>query len=345
MTKLLYVSTRRITLRDMKYLSQLSDILSQYEEFSSDSHHEKGLLEELTLESDGDIDESSIALALKGRHEAYDWVHIEMNDSNWKALGIKDSLWGQSREVNGTIFTYGRWSDFSPRTMASLVSHEYPDLYEHVNGMIHEYLHAKEGNQALVHSFMYGYDRVYSKAEERAYKPKRYQKMSSLKKLLECIYNKKKVPHTEPIVEKVASEMYKPTNFSIQELVSPKLLSRLGEDVCWQMFDERALRNLQWLRERFGTTYVNINGSFKYRGFDGGELRKLGTSQHNHGRAFDMHFKDYTIAEVHAILREEYMDMPEPNCWIEGTHKGNPISWLHFDVRASDKVGIYFFNA
>ena len=198
MTKLLYVSTRRITSRDKKYLSQLADILSPYENFSSDSHHEKGLIKELTLESDQDIDESSIALALKGRHEAYDWVHIEMNDSNWKALGIRDSLWGQSREVNGTIFTYGRWSDFSTRTMASLVEHEYPDLYEHVLGMIHEYFHAKEGNLALVHSYIYGYDRVYSKAEERAYKPKRYQKMSSLKKLLECIFNKKEVPHTEP---------------------------------------------------------------------------------------------------------------------------------------------------
>lgn len=147
---------------------------------------------------------------------------------------------------------------------------------------------------------------------------------------------------TVPVATK---ELYKPKNFAIHELVPPALLSRVGEDVCWQMFDERLLKNLQWLRDRFGPTYVNIRGRFSYRGFDDGSYRSTGTSQHNHGRAIDCHFRDYTIAQVHDILKKEYTKMPEPNIWIEGTHNGKPIGWLHMDVRYSDKKGIYFFNA
>lgn len=146
-------------------------------------------------------------------------------------------------------------------------------------------------------------------------------------------------------VETVVEGIYTPKNFSIRELVHPDLLAKVGERVAWQMFDERLLRNLQWLRERFGVTYVNINGVFTDRGFDSGTYRTSGTSQHNHGRAIDCHFKDYSIAEVHKILKEEHMNMPEPNIWVEATHNGKPITWLHIDVRYSEHKGIYFFNA
>lgn len=146
-------------------------------------------------------------------------------------------------------------------------------------------------------------------------------------------------------VETVVADIYTPKNFSIRELVSPALLASVGERVAWQMFDERLLRNLQWLRERFGVTYVNVNGVFEHRGFDEGGYRKSGTSQHNHGRAIDCHFRDYTIQQVHDILKVEYKNMPEPNIWVEATHNGKPITWLHMDVRYSDKKGIYFFNA
>jgi hypothetical protein len=162
--------------------------------------------------------------------------------------------------------------------------------------------------------------------------PIKQSTMSIIKDKISEIINVKKV-------------MYKPKDFGISELVSPSVLKRLGEEKCWQLFDERALRNLQWLRERFGITYVNVKGKFTNRGFDDGSFRKNGTSQHNHGRAFDMHFKDYTIEQVHDILKSEYHKMPEPNVWIELTSEGKPITWLHMDVRYSEKKGIHFFNA
>lgn len=141
------------------------------------------------------------------------------------------------------------------------------------------------------------------------------------------------------VVQPPSTGLYKPPNFSLKELVSPAILIKLGEK-AWELLDERALKNLQFFRETFGITYVN-HQVLNYRGFDACEFRKDGTSQHNHGRAFDCNFRNYTAEQVRDWLKvpTNLAKVPYPNIWVEiGT------SWFHFDVRYSDKKGIYFFN-
>lgn len=133
--------------------------------------------------------------------------------------------------------------------------------------------------------------------------------------------------------------LYKPPNFKIEELVPIAILNTLG-DKSWEMLDERMLRNLQFFRDNLGPVSVNSSVS-QYRCFDPEKFRPDGTSQHNHGRACDCTFKNYTSEQVRQWIQkpENYNRLPEPNIWIE---IGTPH--FHFDVRYSDKKGVYFFN-
>ena len=134
-------------------------------------------------------------------------------------------------------------------------------------------------------------------------------------------------------------ELYKPKNFTLKELVPASILSKFGEK-AWEFLDERMLRNLQFFREIFGITNVNTTTE-QYKCFDPAVFRKEGTSQHNAGRAVDCIFKNYTSEQVREWLKkpENVAKLPEPNIWVElGT------SHFHFDVRFSDKKGVYFFN-
>jgi hypothetical protein len=144
---------------------------------------------------------------------------------------------------------------------------------------------------------------------------------------------RKDVPTTEPV------EFYKPKNFSLKELVSPAVYAKYGEK-AWEFFDRRVLVNLQFFRDTFGVTYVNYNG-LRYRGFDACEFRKDGASQHNHGRAIDCSFKNYTTAQVIEWLKvsENAAKVPYPDIWVE-----LGVPQFHFDVRYSDKKGVYFFS-
>lgn len=137
----------------------------------------------------------------------------------------------------------------------------------------------------------------------------------------------------------VPFQFYKPKNFSLKELVPKTTIDKLG-DKAWELLDERMLRNIQFFRDTFGVIYINTPTQ-QFRCFDPSEFRKEGLSQHNHGRAVDCTFKNYTSEQVREWLRqpENVSRLPEPNIWVE---IGTPH--LHFDVRYSDKKGIYFFN-
>lgn len=203
MIKLKYITTKQVTADDIFYLTQLEEILAPYEELEFIIEYNPSIIEKLTLESDDDIYEKSILLQVEDFYK-YDWIHLALDDEQWKKIGIRPTLWGQHRSVYGKAVTYGRWNEDARRTMQDRYEHEYPDIYEHVVGMIHEYAHSKEENIALVHSFMYGYDMVYTKEEEKRIKPKRYMKQCSIKKLLEALFGKKEEPkvvkldHIEP---------------------------------------------------------------------------------------------------------------------------------------------------
>jgi len=135
---------------------------------------------------------------------------------------------------------------------------------------------------------------------------------------------------------------FRPKNFKLSELVPNDVLKNMGEK-AWELLDERMLKNLQHLRDIFGTAYVNTP-TLQFRGFDpkkayGGYRENL--SQHNCGRACDITFKYVTASQVRDWLKipTNAKSLPEPNIWVE-----NDVDWLHFDVRYSDKKGVYFFN-
>ncbi len=63
------------------------------------------ILNNLVLESDADIDERSLTkyVSEPGFHQ----IHLVLSDEQWRELGLRPSLYSQSRTVNGQVITYG----------------------------------------------------------------------------------------------------------------------------------------------------------------------------------------------------------------------------------------------
>ena len=129
--------------------------------------------------------------------------------------------------------------------------------------------------------------------------------------------------------------MYKCKHFKIEELVPPSIVRDYGER-AWQFLDERALRTLDKLRDKFGKTIVNdwvFGGKNKYRGFRPHYCTVGATqSQHRFGRAFDCIFPESDIDDV----REYILEHPKEFRYINAVEIG--VSWLHFDVRNCKRI-------
>ena len=130
--------------------------------------------------------------------------------------------------------------------------------------------------------------------------------------------------------------MYKPKHFKLQELVPPEVYNNTENKInLWFLFDERALKTLDTLRDMYGIVLVNNwlwGGNFKYSGYrpphsDVGAPR----SQHRFGRAFDCKFDFVDSGEV----REDVLSNPELFPHI--TTLEVEIGWFHFDTRNWDR--------
>ncbi|AFN37522.1 hypothetical protein pp2_289 [Vibrio phage phi-pp2] len=141
--------------------------------------------------------------------------------------------------------------------------------------------------------------------------------------------------------------MYKCKHFKIQELVTPQMHAAWGER-CWSLFDDRLLRTLDALRERFGPCTINDwswGGSFKYSGFRDenfyGSTQKYldSRSQHKYGRAADCKFRNNTADQVRKYILENPEEFPYVK-FIECSPlaNGTSMSWVHIDVRNSEDV-------
>ena len=137
-------------------------------------------------------------------------------------------------------------------------------------------------------------------------------------------------------------------NFEIRELVSRKVFQDRGES-AWQLFDPRLLAVIDRLVDKFGACVVNdwpFGGKMEYRGYRGRrdlpkshftrgagqDTYSLDYDQHIHGRAIDCHFKKISVPEVRNYILANPQEFPE----IKGIELD--VSWLHIDVRNSDKV-------
>lgn len=127
--------------------------------------------------------------------------------------------------------------------------------------------------------------------------------------------------------------MYKCTHFNIKELVDEKTYSARGEK-AWALLDDRALKTLDILRDKFGSITVNDwswGGPNQWRGLRTPDSKYYSTySQHVHGKAFDCIFKEHTAEEVRTYIKEHRDEFPLI------TSMEDNVSWLHFDVRNSE---------
>ncbi|MFQ3202102.1 MAG: hypothetical protein ACI87I_000398 [Pseudoalteromonas tetraodonis] len=133
-------------------------------------------------------------------------------------------------------------------------------------------------------------------------------------------------------------------SFIFQELV-PKATFELFNDTplfLIHLFDDRALRMLQKLRDKFGPCTVNnwfFDGANQYRGYRPLDCT-IGAkrSQHKLGKAFDCSFKNFTAQQVRDYVLAHPQEFPYITA-IEGQ-----VSWFHFDVRTPTWTGIKVFN-
>lgn len=134
-------------------------------------------------------------------------------------------------------------------------------------------------------------------------------------------------------------------HFDIRELVPRHVYTERG-DKAWELLDYRAILTLDALRERFGPMIVNNwhmtnrpSWTAKERQWAG--LRTpsspWGTqySQHRHGRAFDVLFRDHSSEDVRAYVLANPDEFP----YIGSLELG--VSWFHFDVRNCDRIKTY----
>ena len=143
--------------------------------------------------------------------------------------------------------------------------------------------------------------------------------------------------------------MYIPKHFKIKEIFPPEILDKYvplyGEEFVWSFMDERILRIADWLREGLGKP-MTINdyswgGRFSGRGYRSNlYTRRLYASQHLHGRAIDFIVDGMTVKEVHAWIDAHKDELP-CSIWVENK-KG--MTWIHIDVRYSNKPKVYYFG-
>jgi len=81
------------------------------------------VLGNLELESDHDIAERSLKEYVS--EPGYHTIYLTLTEDEWHELGLRDSLYGQSRNVDGQIITYGR-----PGTVDYEILDKYEDLIQ-----------------------------------------------------------------------------------------------------------------------------------------------------------------------------------------------------------------------
>lgn len=134
--------------------------------------------------------------------------------------------------------------------------------------------------------------------------------------------------------------MYKCRHFKIHELVPPAIFKKWGEK-AWQFLDENALRQLDLLRDVYGSMTINNyywGGDRQWSGLRTPDSPYYSvTSQHTYGKAFDIIFKKISAEEVRSDILENHDHVNYS--YIMSFEAG--VSWLHFDTRNCNRIKIY----
>lgn len=133
--------------------------------------------------------------------------------------------------------------------------------------------------------------------------------------------------------------IYKPTYFTLDELVCPHVYEKFGE-IAWQFFDQRLLITLDLLREKLNKPiFVNdwqVHGKFDERGFrclkcsivqDHIMTNTDYVSPHMTGQGVDFDMQGLISSEVRKWLLKNKNLLPYP------IRLENNVSWVHLDTR------------
>lgn len=137
--------------------------------------------------------------------------------------------------------------------------------------------------------------------------------------------------------------MYKCKHFQIKELVAPAVLKRTTEQVLWSVFDDRLLRAIDAIREKYGPCTVNAPGLTECGLRDPMTQTGAAFSAHKFGRACDLHIRSIELAAAQikdATARKKYKEkeynrvrkelIADPLFTVLNFEQN--ISWLHVDT-------------
>lgn len=198
--KLTVISTTKHDSDKEKQLRQLQQIFYFFGETLDITYvYDPKIINKVTVDGNGSIVQSSLLDDFTGKP---DWVHVWLTNKDWRKIKLRSSQWGEHQTVSGVAITYGRWYDgmrggrarYYEKEMQSLFRYfgkKLDDLHEHVAGMVHEFIHSREGYVAVAHSYLYGYDKLYYKWQERILKPKRNYQNASMVKAIKWVLQSK----------------------------------------------------------------------------------------------------------------------------------------------------------
>ena len=132
-------------------------------------------------------------------------------------------------------------------------------------------------------------------------------------------------------------DQYRCKHFKLHELVPRETFEKRGNK-AWELIDVRVLITIDNLRERYGSMTINNwswGGDREWSGLRTPDSPWYSTySQHTYGRAADCIFQDTTAELVRQdiLADKNHSDFELINSLELGT------SWLHFDVRNSDRI-------
>lgn len=140
--------------------------------------HVPGILDKLKLEQSSggtDLDEDSIKAAIK--EPGYHNIHLTLTTVEWRNLGIRMTLYGQSQEVDGQGITYGRHGAhlkyYTPEIQKELTEITLVEWHE----LDHAMRALLDVDPPSTHYHFYGYAAKYKdmpKSQQNAENPRRW---------------------------------------------------------------------------------------------------------------------------------------------------------------------------
>lgn len=125
-------------------------------------------------------------------------------------------------------------------------------------------------------------------------------------------------------------------NFELREFICPEIYEMWGELSLWFM-DSRIIDIAQFLRTRLNKPCTINNwftgGQYKESGLRSHDTLTGGKySQHKRGAAIDIKIKDYTPAQVHQFIKDNWSAFSLLGLTTLENHEYTP-SWNHLDTR------------